>query len=153
MRPRVPVQRDRADSRTPPRRHRLTADSLGFSAERIVALQRTLGNAAVMRLLAEARHAQRADHGQQPSAPVQPSSVPDVLRSSGRPLDDTVRSDMEARLGADFSDVRLHTGIAAQRSATEIGARAYTAGSDIVIGTGGADRKTLAHELTHVIQQ
>ncbi|WP_411147068.1 DUF4157 domain-containing protein, partial [Streptomyces sp. x-80] len=33
------------------------------------------------------------------------------------------------------------------------GARAYTSGSHIVIGDGGADRHTLAHELTHVIQQ
>nr|WP_229881528.1 DUF4157 domain-containing protein [Streptomyces alanosinicus] len=87
------------------------------------------------------------------TAGVQRSSVPDVLRGPGRPLDDTVRSDMEARLGADFSDVRLHTGPAARRSAAEIGARAYTSGSHVVIGDGGGDRHTLAHELTHVIQQ
>jgi hypothetical protein len=155
MRPRVPMQHDRAGSGTPPRRLHPTAGSPGGSVERIVALQRAAGNAAVLRLLAEARHVHGAGcgHQPQPSAPVQRSSVPDVLRSPGRPLDGTVRGDMEARLGADFSDVRLHTGIAAERSATEIGARAYTAGSHIVIGAGGADRTTLAHELTHVIQQ
>ncbi|MFI1360637.1 DUF4157 domain-containing protein [Streptomyces sp. NPDC020898] len=60
---------------------------------------------------------------------------------------------MEGRFGADFSDVRLHTGIAAQRSAAEIGAHAYTSGNHVVIGEGGGDRHTLAHELTHVIQQ
>lgn len=60
---------------------------------------------------------------------------------------------MESRLGADFSDVRVHTGPTAQRSAAEIGARAYTSGSDVVIGAGGGDKHTLAHELTHVIQQ
>ncbi|NEE20089.1 DUF4157 domain-containing protein, partial [Streptomyces sp. SID7499] len=38
-------------------------------------------------------------------------------------------------------------------SATEIGARAYTSGNHVVIGTGGTDKHTLAHELTHVIQQ
>ncbi|MYR85386.1 DUF4157 domain-containing protein, partial [Streptomyces sp. SID685] len=39
---------------------------------------------------------------------VQRSAVHDVLRAGGRPLDEGVRTDMEARLGADFSDVRVH---------------------------------------------
>jgi hypothetical protein len=60
---------------------------------------------------------------------------------------------MEARLGADFSDVRIHDGSAASVSAAEIGARAYTVGNHVVIGDGGGDKNTLAHELTHVIQQ
>ncbi|MFB6888585.1 DUF4157 domain-containing protein [Kitasatospora sp. NPDC056327] len=81
------------------------------------------------------------------------SAVHDVLRSRGRPLDDTTRTDMEARLGADFSDVRIHDDSAAQTSAADLGARAYTSGSHVVLGTGGTDPHTLAHELTHVIQQ
>ncbi|MGW1604910.1 eCIS core domain-containing protein, partial [Streptomyces eurythermus] len=84
---------------------------------------------------------------------MQRSAVHDVLRAPGRPLDEATRTDMEARLGADFSDVRLHSGPAARASAAGIGARAYTSGSHVVIGEGGADRHTLAHELTHVIQQ
>ncbi|MEW2067869.1 DUF4157 domain-containing protein [Streptomyces sp. NPDC007346] len=84
---------------------------------------------------------------------VQRSTVPGVLRGSGQALDTTTRTDMESRLGADFSDVRLHTGAEARRSAAEIGARAYTSGNHVVIGDGGGDRHTLAHELTHVIQQ
>ncbi|XIE81608.1 DUF4157 domain-containing protein [Streptomyces sp. SBR177] len=60
---------------------------------------------------------------------------------------------MEARLGADFSDVRVHTDSAARASAAEVGARAYTCGHHVVLGDGGTDRHTLAHELTHVIQQ
>ncbi|WP_406475456.1 DUF4157 domain-containing protein [Streptomyces sp. NBC_01615] len=107
----------------------------------VAALQRSMGNKAVARMLGGA--------GQ----PVQRSSVPDVLRSAGSPLKEPVRAEMEARLGADFSDVRLHTGTAAQRSADELGARAYTSGHDVVIGRGGGGRHTLAHELTHVIQQ
>ncbi|MEV0639433.1 DUF4157 domain-containing protein [Streptomyces sp. NPDC050619] len=87
------------------------------------------------------------------TAPVQRSAVPEVLRSAGRPLDAPIRTDMEARLGADFSSVRVHDGPLAQRSASEIGARAYTSGEHVVMGRGGRDRHTLAHELTHVIQQ
>ncbi|WP_411079739.1 DUF4157 domain-containing protein [Streptomyces sp. cmx-18-6] len=118
-----------------------------------------MGNAAVARLLEETRH--RHDDGcghgeaggEAGGEAVQRSAVHDVLRSPGRPLATPVRADMEARLGADFSDVRLHTGTAAQASATEIGARAYTSGHHVVIGKGGDDPHTLAHELTHVVQQ
>ncbi|GGU29996.1 hypothetical protein GCM10010289_59270 [Streptomyces violascens] len=60
---------------------------------------------------------------------------------------------METRLGADFSDVRVHNDSAAKASAAEVGARAYTSGNHVVIGDGGDDKHTLAHELTHVIQQ
>ncbi|MGA4998536.1 DUF4157 domain-containing protein [Streptomyces arboris] len=120
----------------------------------LAALQRAIGNAAVSRLIGEARHEHGADCGhQQDTAPVQRSAVHDVLRGAGQPMAEPLRQEMEARLGADFSDVRLHTGTTARRSAGEIGARAYTSGSDIVVGDGGADKHTLAHELTHVIQQ
>ncbi|WP_243795046.1 DUF4157 domain-containing protein [Saccharopolyspora gloriosae] len=114
---------------------------LSSSAAHILHLQRTLGNAAVARML-----------GDEPEE-VQRSAVHRVLRSPGRPLDEPVRTGMAARLGADFSDVRVHTGSTAQRSASEIGARAYTSGNHIVIGEGGTDNHILAHELTHVIQQ
>jgi hypothetical protein len=76
-----------------------------------------------------------------------------VLRGSGTPLAAPLKEEMEARLGADLSDVRVHTGGAAHVSAAEVDARAYASGSHIVIGDGGADKHTLAHELTHVIQQ
>ncbi|MEU9048213.1 DUF4157 domain-containing protein [Kitasatospora sp. NPDC048343] len=88
-----------------------------------------------------------------PRPTVQRSAVHDVLSTPGRPLDAAVRSEMEGRMGADFSDVRLHDGSAARASAAEVGARAYTSGNHVVIGEGGGDRHTLAHELTHVLQQ
>ncbi|MHC5905861.1 eCIS core domain-containing protein [Streptomyces sp. S6] len=114
-------------------------------------LQPVIGNAAVVQMLRAHRHGAGCGHDEEPA--VQRSAVHGVLRGNGRPLDPTVRDDMEGRLGADFSDVRLHTGAEARRSAAEIGARAYTSGNHVVIGDGGGDRHTLAHELTHVIQQ
>ncbi|MFF7586515.1 DUF4157 domain-containing protein [Kitasatospora purpeofusca] len=117
-----------------------------MSPEQARELQRSIGNAVVARMARGGREGQESD-------PVQRSGVHDVLRGAGRPLQGPVRAEMEGRLGADFSDVRLHTGAAAQRSAAEIGARAYTSGRDVVIGHGGGDKHTLAHELTHVIQQ
>jgi hypothetical protein len=83
----------------------------------------------------------------------QRSTVHNVLSEPGEPMAEPVRAEMESRLDADLSDVRLHMGAAAQRSAREIGARAYTSGSHVVIGHGGGDAHTLAHELTHVLQQ
>ncbi|MBQ0985974.1 DUF4765 family protein [Streptomyces sp. F63] len=131
------------------------------SPQAIAALQRSAGNAGVVQMLRQAGHLterERHQHGAgcghgagQPG--VQRSPVHDVLRSAGRPLDEPVRTEMEARLGADFSDVRVHTDTVAQRSVAELGARAWTSGNDIAIGPDGADPHTLAHELTHVIQQ
>lgn len=114
----------------------------------MLALQRLAGNAA----LGQAVQRERAADEEGTRTSVQ-RSVQDVLRGSGQPLDTATRTDMEARFEADFSDVRLHTGRAAQESAAALGARAYTSGSHVVIGESGADRHTLAHELTHVIQQ
>ncbi len=121
-----------------------------------------MGNAAVIQMLGQdGRHRGREEHQHSDSCghdstaqpAVQRSAVHDVLRAPGRPLDDATRSDMESRFGADFSDVRIHTDGAARASAAEVGARAYTSGSHVVVGEGGADKQTLAHELTHVIQQ
>src|SRR5271156_5220440 len=88
------------------------------------------------------------------------SAVLDVVgKSGGQQLDPMVRADMEARLGADFSDVRIHTGDQAARSAAAISATAYTVGHDVVFGQSSFDptsregRHRLAHELVHVRQQ
>lgn len=66
---------------------------------------------------------------------------------------------MEAFFGHDFSDVRVHTGPAADASASALGARAYATGGDVVFRAGAyspstaAGSRLLAHELTHVVQQ
>ncbi|MGW5847094.1 eCIS core domain-containing protein [Streptomyces sp. NPDC055254] len=124
------------------------------SPRQVGALQRRIGNTAVARLVEQERrrHDASCDHDHDAPA-VQRSAVHEVLRGAGRPLEEPLRREMEDRLGSDFSEVRLHTGAAAQRSAAEIGARAYTSGRDVVIGAAGGDKHTLAHELTHVIQQ
>lgn len=105
-------------------------------------LQRSVGNATTAELLENTR-----------------SPVLDTISSSGSALEPAVRGDMEARLGADFGDVRIHTDDAAHRSAEAVSAHAYTVGSDIAFQRDAYDpgsdsgQLTLAHELTHVIQQ
>jgi hypothetical protein len=115
-------------------------------AAMLLHLQRTAGNAGVVQLLADDREAE--------------SPVHDVVgKGGGTALDDSTRGSMEATFGQDFSDVRVHTDEKASRSAESVGANAYTVGSDIVFKAGQFDtssttgQRTLAHELTHVVQQ
>jgi hypothetical protein len=88
-----------------------------------------------------------------------PASVDRTLASPGSPLEPALRRDMEQRFGHDFSRVRVHSGTAAEQSAQDVNAYAYTAGHSIVFKAGRFDPRTyagralLAHELTHVIQQ
>jgi len=100
----------------------------------------------------------RAEQPSQQSEEV-PASVERVMASSGSPLPITVRKDMEQRFGQDFSQVRMHTGAAAEQSARDVNAKAYTLGNNIVFNRGKFSPETqsgkhlLAHELTHVLQQ
>jgi hypothetical protein len=66
---------------------------------------------------------------------------------------------MEARFGYDFSGVRAHSGTAAEQSARDMNANAYTVRQNIVFGAGqfaphqSFGRTLIAHELAHVVQQ
>ncbi|MCM6776626.1 DUF4157 domain-containing protein [Nocardia sp. CDC159] len=100
-------------------------------------------------------------HGseERPLRPEAESSVRAALSEPSATLPAGLRRDAETRLGADFSDVRIHTGPRAESSARAVDAAAYTVGSHIVFGAGRfapdtrAGRQTLTHELTHVAQQ
>jgi hypothetical protein len=100
------------------------------------------------------RKASRAGLG-----PAVPASVRQTLTTPGRPLDPSVRQAAEGWSAADLSSVRVHSDEAAARSARDIDAQAYTVGEHIVFGAGRYEpgsqqgRRTLAHELTHVLQQ
>jgi hypothetical protein len=110
----------------------------------VMHLQKTAGNATVTAALEEQ----------------EPSQVKNVVGSGGgSPLDSGTRGFMESRLGADFSDVRVHTDATASESARSVQAHAYTVGSDVVFQSGkyapesDSGKRMLAHELTHVVQQ
>ena len=88
-----------------------------------------------------------------------PASVDRVLASPGRSMEPALQQDMAQRFGHDFSRVRLHSDGAAEQSAQDVSARAYTVGHNVVFGArqfvpGTPEgRRLLAHELTHVVQQ
>ncbi|HSG38779.1 MAG TPA: DUF4157 domain-containing protein [Thermoanaerobaculia bacterium] len=73
----------------------------------------------------------------------------------GQPLAAPLRHQMEAALGADFADVRVHVGA----HVSAVGALAFTCGTQIHFAPGQFQPSTvqgrmlIAHELVHVIQQ
>ena len=81
------------------------------------------------------------------------------IQGDGRPLPDNLRSTMESSFGAEFGDVRIHTGAESDALNRSINARAFTAGQDIFVRRedynpgSSAGKELLAHELTHVVQQ
>lgn len=94
--------------------------------DRILDLQRSLGNAAVQKLL--------------PSA-------------HGSPIPDEDRVKLETAFGTDLSQVMLHHDKEAADQAAILDANAFTSGRDIYFASGAYGFSTLAHEVTHVLQQ
>jgi hypothetical protein len=80
-------------------------------------------------------------------------------KGRGEALSHGSRSQMEQGFGTDFSGVRVHTDPEAVLMNRQIGAQAFTHGSDIYFNEGKYQPGTqegdhlLAHELTHTIQQ
>ena len=121
---------------------------------RLLALQRSVGNAAAAGMVAQGqqdRHEHDARCGHAPA--VQRSTVHDVLSTPGLPFTGPLAQRVSDHYGGvDLSHVRLHTDAVAQRSAEEIGARAYTSGNHIVMGRD-ATEKDARHEAFHIFQQ
>jgi hypothetical protein len=123
-------------------------DSRTPAAEAVTALQQTAGNRAVAQLISTGLPSE------DPGAALQLG-----LASPGASLPADLQREIGGALGADLSTVRVHTGSDANDSARDLGARAYTVGEDVVLGddVGSASsddgKRTLAHELTHVVQQ
>jgi Domain of unknown function (DUF4157) len=122
-------------------------------AERVVAIPANAGlQAASLRIQPCSAHAT----GREALAP---ASVDRVLSSAGSPLETDLRQTMERHFGFDFSRVRVHHDAAAEQSARDVNAHAYTVGHHVVFGEGRFapdtrdGRRLVAHELTHVVQQ
>ena len=80
-------------------------------------------------------------------------------KGGGSPLDNVFRAKVEPEMGADFSEVKVHTDAEADRLNRSIQAKAFTKGQDIFFRKGSYEpgsqqgQELLAHELTHVLQQ
>ena len=80
-------------------------------------------------------------------------------KGSGNALPEATKSFMESKFGANFSDVKIHTGNYASQLSKELNAQAFTVGNDIYFNEGkyapesSGGKHLLAHELTHTLQQ
>lgn len=78
---------------------------------------------------------------------------------SGASLNESTRSEMESKMGADFSGVKIHTGTEANKMSESINAKAFTHGQDVYFKQGqynpgsNQGKELLAHELVHTVQQ
>lgn len=114
-------------------------------------MQRQRGNAFV----------QRAVRLKRESESVSSAAVEHALtdRSTGQALDPRTQLAMEAYLGFNLSNVRIHTDGRSEELAENLNANAFTRGSDIYFAPGSyqpqtrAGQQLLAHELTHAAQQ
>ena len=75
--------------------------------------------------------------------------------SSGELINLSTRSALEAGIGTDLSDVRVHSDEASHEAAGRIKAKAFTHKNHIWLGRGQSqnDLRLMAHETAHVIQQ
>ncbi|MGH3243724.1 MAG: DUF4157 domain-containing protein [Spirillospora sp.] len=126
----------------------------------VVALQRLVGNAAVARMVSAQRVTGEGsgEVGFDEHAPgVQRQRVERVLRSPGRPMEEPVRAEIEARTGASLGHVRVHTDTTAHEAAKSIHAEAFTSGSDIAFRRGNynpnssSGMQLIMHEALHAI--
>ncbi|GGO94893.1 eCIS core domain-containing protein [Wenjunlia tyrosinilytica] len=103
----------------------------------------------------------RAEEGKQRKATAPKARTPEpkeIISGAGQPLDAGLRRELEARLGHDFSRVRVHTDRDSAALTDLLGADAVTVGEDIFFAEGrfrpGTDdgRRLVAHELLHTVQ-
>ncbi len=87
------------------------------------------------------------------------SSKIENTNGSGMSLPAEVHQDLGEKIGADFSNVKIHAGSEAAQLSNQLGARAFTTGNNIYFNSGEynpgtpSGKRLLAHELTHVVQQ
>lgn len=68
------------------------------------------------------------------SADTAPASVDRVLANSGRPLETTLRHDMERCFGQYFSQIRVHSGMVAEQSTCDVNAQTCVRLIDAALG-------------------
>lgn len=80
-------------------------------------------------------------------------------KGQGTSLDKQASAELGQKMGADFSQISVHTDENAIQMSSELGAKAFTHGNDIYFNQGqynpnsAPGRHLLAHELTHTMQQ
>lgn len=99
----------------------------------------------------------KSDRGEVGTTSIEPQL--NSSKGGGSSLSENVQSQMESGFGTDFSNVRVHTDSTSVQMNKNLGAQAFTHGSDIYFNEGkynpesDSGQHLLAHELTHTVQQ
>jgi hypothetical protein len=125
----------------------------GLTSADLLALQRTVGNRQVQRLLAQRRktsgaNAQATIQLKLPSSPGTGSDESEMHEENKTGLPDNLKTGIENLSGLALDEVKVHYN---SSKPTQLGAAAYTQGTDIHVGSG--QEKHLPHEAWHVAQQ
>ncbi|MEW5989159.1 MAG: DUF4157 domain-containing protein, partial [Chloroflexota bacterium] len=124
-----------------------------LDASTVTRMQRTLGNAAVQRVLAQRSGGGPTEIDEETAAAINSE------RGSGQTLDAHIAGKAGAVMGQDFSGVNVHTDSQADSLSRALGATAFTTGNDVFFRSGAYQPTTsegqrlVSHELTHVVQQ
>ena len=107
----------------------------------VLALQRLIGNRAVVQLISQ----------QQQTTAIHEHAASGVQGAGSKlPHHDKI----QAAFGKyDISHVQAHTGSQAQAASQAIGAQAYATGSKVAFADSSPDLFTAAHEAAHIVQQ
>ncbi len=115
---------------------------------------------AAARTSSEREHSGDGARTERATESARPSMVDVATRAidgsgEGSPMHPATRGTLESSLGTDLSQVRVHDDRTAQRSASDLGARAFTHRNHIWLGPGESqsDLSLMAHETAHVLQQ
>lgn len=124
-----------------------------LDATTLTHMQQTMGNAAVQRFLAQRSGSGPTELDDETAATIHSQ------RGSGQALDETIAAKAGGVMGQDFSGVKVHTDSQSDQLNQQLGARAFTTGSDIFFREGEYNptssdgQRLISHELTHVVQQ
>nr|MDZ8056752.1 DUF4157 domain-containing protein [Nostoc sp. EkiNYC01] len=134
---------------------RLLPTSLGFGPSSPSAI----GGPPQPEPLPGQRMIQRQDDRSQTDAQGAIAQRIDAASGSGSRLDRGVQQHLEPHLGADLSNVRIHTDSEADRLSQSVNAVAFTTGQDIFFSSGSYNptstegQHLIAHEVVHTVQQ
>src|SRR5574341_112814 len=124
---------------------------------RIQTLQRTAGNQAVLGMIRSGAIQLKPGGPLFSGGPSAPAGFGTLLNSPGpgAELPSHIQHNLETSLGVPMDPVRVHTDKRANVAADGIGARAFTYGTNIFLGSRErpTDLGLMAHEAAHVVQQ
>lgn len=124
-----------------------------LNAEKVTRMQKTLGNSAVQRFLAQRSGQGKTELDDETSKTIKSE------RGGGQALDAGIAQKAGAVMGQDFSNVNVHTGEKSDSLNEQLQAKAFTVGNDIFFREGeynpgsSQGQELISHELTHVVQQ